>query len=592
MRRLLRLLGSLKIAVPVLVAIAAVLAWGTIYEARFGTASVQRFVYQSWWFQVLLAFLAINLAMAAFDRIPWKPRHAPFLLAHLGIIMILIGGIIGGRFGVDGQLIIPEGSAERVMLLSQHVLSVQQANPGIPHVVPTRFETQAWLHEPNLHIPMLIEDRAIEIGVDRYYPDARVQEDILGDGDQDNPAIRIHLTHEEQDDAFWLFPNDVAHSGMGWGEAHVLALPPITKERLKQLSGKGEVSGRGMVSVQVPGDEHAYELPVPEQLGKALPIGKTPYTVTFRDYFPDFVIGPHGPASRSEDPNNPAVALVLEGPEGTDAYLLFALHPDFPQMHGIQHSIKAALRYRHDGADRLPPNAVAVAQMPGGALGALLTDADGQLQQQIDELQIGQAYTLPSLGYTFQVEAYYPRARIEPRIEPRGDEVKSEALHVTVREGAEHGEAWLGNGQPAEVRIGREPLIVDYRPAQLELPVVVKLLDFRKTTYPGTDMPEAFEADVEMTDPQRGVILMRTIKMNQPLRYRGYSFFQASYVEGPTETTVLAVRKDPGTPLVYAGFMIVIAGIVSLFVTRRKATAAAAAKPPRPARTQRARRRA
>jgi hypothetical protein len=33
---------------------------------------------------------------------------------------------------------------------------------------------------------------------------------------------------------------------------------------------------------------------------------------------------------------------------------------------------------------------------------------------------------------------------------------------------------------------------------------------------------------------------------------------------------VLAVRNDPGTPLVYAGFLIVIAGVVSLFVTRSR----------------------
>ena len=44
MSRILRILGSLHIAVPLLVAIAGVLAWGTLYETRFGTAAVQRFV--------------------------------------------------------------------------------------------------------------------------------------------------------------------------------------------------------------------------------------------------------------------------------------------------------------------------------------------------------------------------------------------------------------------------------------------------------------------------------------------------------------------------------------------------------------------
>src|SRR3989338_4321979 len=128
MTRLIRLLGSIHLAVPLLIVIAAVLAWGTIYETRFGTASVQRFIYQAWWFQALLAFLAVNLALAALSRRPWKRRHAPFLLAHLGIICILIGGIVGGRFGVEGQLIIPEGQAERILEMPGNVLVVHQPN--------------------------------------------------------------------------------------------------------------------------------------------------------------------------------------------------------------------------------------------------------------------------------------------------------------------------------------------------------------------------------------------------------------------------------------------------------------------------------
>ena len=118
MKAALRWMGSLRIAVPLLVSIAAVLAYGTIYETRFGTAAVQRFLYQSWWFQLLLGFLAVNLAVAALSRYPWKRNHAPFVLAHLGIILILAGGIIGGRFGIEGQLIIPEGQAERDAMLA------------------------------------------------------------------------------------------------------------------------------------------------------------------------------------------------------------------------------------------------------------------------------------------------------------------------------------------------------------------------------------------------------------------------------------------------------------------------------------------
>ena len=103
MNRVVKLLGSIRIAVPLLITIAIVLAWGTVYESRYGTAAVQRFIYTAWWFQALLGFLALNLAIAAAERYPWKRPHLPFLLAHLGIISILLGGILGGRSGSTGS---------------------------------------------------------------------------------------------------------------------------------------------------------------------------------------------------------------------------------------------------------------------------------------------------------------------------------------------------------------------------------------------------------------------------------------------------------------------------------------------------------
>jgi hypothetical protein len=185
MRRLLRWFGSIRLAVPLLLAIAAVLAWGTIYEARFGTASVQRAVYQAWWFQALLAFLAANLAIAALARYPWKRQQTPFVLAHIGIILILVGGIIGGRFGIDGQLMIAEGQAEKVLQLPRNVLSVHHHASETTRVFDTDFETRAWLHEPNRTFAVPLESRTLELTVTRYYPDAALREEILEGGDED-----------------------------------------------------------------------------------------------------------------------------------------------------------------------------------------------------------------------------------------------------------------------------------------------------------------------------------------------------------------------------------------------------------------------
>ena len=570
MTRFVRLLGSLHIAVPLLITIAGVLAWGTLYETRFGTAAVQRFVYQSWWFQTLLGFLAVNLAVAALERYPWQRRHLPFVLAHIGIILILVGGIIGGRFGIEGQLIIPEGEAERVLQLPGNILVVHQPNPGVQHVFPTRFETQAWVHEPRTEFPVALEGRELLLTVDRYYPDAVVEEEILDGSAEDNPAVRLLVSHDGQQEAMWLLARDPGRFGAGWGEAHVLFLEPSSAEQFEQLLGRSAAPQhpRGMVSIRFGDEAQGHDLPVPESLGLPTAIEGTPYAVTFKDYFPDFAITEQGPVTRSGQPNNPAVSLTLSGPEGTDAHLLFALHPEFAALHGRQQSIRAEVRYAHAAASALPPQAVALLRAPSGGLAAVLTGPAGE-RQVIEPVEPGTRFTHPWLGYEAEVAAYYPRAQMTQRVSNRSDEVRAALLHVTAREGGEVAEGWVGLRGTIELALGNEPVKVAYRPAERELPFTIKLLDFRKIDYPGIQMAAGFESDVQLTDPQRGVILMRKISMNNPLRYRGYSFYQSSYIPGPPETTVLSVRNDPGTPLVYAGFLIVIAGVVSMFILRR-----------------------
>ncbi len=566
-------------AVPLLIAIAAVLAWGTIYEARFGTAAVQRTVYQAWWFQTILAFLAVNLAVAASRRYPWKTHHAPFVLAHLGIILMLLGGIIGGRFGIEGQLIIPEGQAEKVMQLPRNVLSVHHHVSETTRVFDTDFETRAWVHEPNKTLVVPIGTRTLELTVDRYYPDAALREEILPDGADDHPAAQLRLAHDGQEDTFWLLSKDPERFGMGWAAAHVLFFSPETEAQMKQLLGQGE-SGthpRGVVSVRLPNAGN-HDIPVPATLGKPIAISGTPYAITFKDYFPDFTLGPEGPTSRSEEPNNPAVALLLSGPEGADAHLLFARHPDFAAMHGRTHLIPAEVVYTHGRTGGLPPNTIALLRRPDGQLLALFTDEQMQ-RTEPERVQAGWRGTHPSLGYGIEIVAYYPKARLIQHIEPRSNDVRSEAVHVIGRLDGLEAESWVWLRQAVELKFGDEVMVVEYRPGQRELPVTIKLSDFRKITYPGSSMAAGFESDVQLTDPQRGVILMRKISMNNPLKYRGYSFFQSSFVEGPTETTILSVRNDPGTPLVYAGFLIIIGGVVSLFVMRARA-----AKPKTPTR--------
>ena len=580
MKSLIKWLGSIKLAVPLLITIAAVLAWGTIYESRYGTASVQRDVYTAPWFQLILGFLAVNLAVAAFQRYPWKAKHAPFLLAHLGIILILTGGIIGGISGVDGQLIIPEGQANKTLQLFKSELAVSVPDAE-PQVVPTRFESRAWVQQPNTVFPVQVGGRSVTLTVDHYFPDAAEEESVDNSNAEPNPAVHLLLRQPPQEESFWLFSRDPARFGAGWGKGHVLFLEPKSEAELHDLIevADSDPKSRGTLFLQLPGKTEPRPIAVPAAFSaEPVRVGDTPYTLTFKDYFADFALDKNGPISRSDEPNNPAVAFLLSGPEGSDAHLLFAFHPDFASIHGRKQSIPAQVTYRHPAGAQLPTDAFAVLRAPSGELIGLITGPTDQARQVIRPLEIGKAYTHESLGIEMTVTEHFENAKLERTLTNRTREVKAEALHVVAREGDRTDEAWLYSDQPAEMNLGGAPLRVEYRRGQRDLPVTIKLTDFRKIDYPGIQMAAGFESDVQLTDTERGTILLRKISMNNPLRYRGYSFFQSSFIDGEPQTTVLSVRKDPGTPFVYAGFIIVIAGVVLLFVSRARATQVAMQK--------------
>lgn len=101
----------------------------------------------------------------------------------------------------------------------------------------------------------------------------------------------------------------------------------------------------------------------------------------------------------------------------------------------------------------------------------------------------------------------------------------------------------------------------DIRGNAWKLPFSLELTDFRRSFWPGTDRPRAYESHIIVHDG--AVSWPSVIAMNEPLRYRGYTFFQSSFDEnGPAETTILTVVKNRGWLFPYAGSALMAAGLL------------------------------
>ena len=90
------------------------------------------------------------------------------------------------------------------------------------------------------------------------------------------------------------------------------------------------------------------------------------------------------------------------------------------------------------------------------------------------------------------------------------------------------------------------------------------LLDFAHDRYAGTDIPKNFSSRVRLLDFERNENREVVISMNDPLRYRGFTFYQSGF-DNNDKTTILQVVKNPAMLLPYIACGLVALGLVVQF---------------------------
>ncbi len=92
--------ASLQFAVVLIALLAVVLGLGTFVESGFGTEAVKFGVWNTWWFTLLNALLAVSIFCAAAIRFPWKRHQTGFVITHIGLLVLLAGCLMSQRGGL------------------------------------------------------------------------------------------------------------------------------------------------------------------------------------------------------------------------------------------------------------------------------------------------------------------------------------------------------------------------------------------------------------------------------------------------------------------------------------------------------------
>ena len=103
MKSIYHFLGSVYFALILITTVAIFVVAGTFVEsATQSHRYAALFTYESIFFVALLWGFFINILFAATRRWPFRLNHVPFLITHLGLLMILGGALTKHYFGVQG----------------------------------------------------------------------------------------------------------------------------------------------------------------------------------------------------------------------------------------------------------------------------------------------------------------------------------------------------------------------------------------------------------------------------------------------------------------------------------------------------------
>jgi ResB-like family protein len=95
-------------------------------------------------------------------------------------------------------------------------------------------------------------------------------------------------------------------------------------------------------------------------------------------------------------------------------------------------------------------------------------------------------------------------------------------------------------------------------------PFAIKLIQFRHDRYAGTDIAKNFSSRIRLIDPSKHEDRESLIFMNNPLRYGGFTFYQAGF-DNNDATTILQVAQNPSWPVPYVSCALIVVGMLLQF---------------------------
>jgi cytochrome c-type biogenesis protein CcsB len=183
MKKFLNILYSTRLTAVLFILFATAMGIATFIENDFGTQTSKALVYNTWWFEAIMIFFAINFFGNIFRYRLYKKEKWPVLLFHTSFLFILIGAGITRYIGFEGLMIVKEGEVTNKFISETTYLNV---------VIDNNNQQKPTIHQPillsawgknNWKLSTKFIDQPLDIKLVEYIPwaEKKLIEDENGD---------------------------------------------------------------------------------------------------------------------------------------------------------------------------------------------------------------------------------------------------------------------------------------------------------------------------------------------------------------------------------------------------------------------------
>ncbi|MDX2226792.1 MAG: hypothetical protein SFY92_06865 [Verrucomicrobiae bacterium] len=587
-------LGSLRLAVFLLITIALAVAVATLCESSFNSKVAHAYIYAAPWFMAWLVMLCVNLLCAALTRWPWQKKHTGFVITHAGIIILLIGAMIGRLTGFEANITLRKGEPSGRLILNETILQMDSPADGDTYMTP--FDVSVRVPSEARPRQLTLPGSPIRLVVTQYTENLRLVPAIqpAPEGFAGVPGVELKFSSgmmRQEIDVSLIREPAAGRSFNFFGMAKIEMVEKFTPEQKKitdlskglpyrevqMLFARNPTEPVVSNTLDVPSGHRLELLENPGQRGRffirsvtsggiekifpvdakgSVDIGAGPGVKVFVDgYWPDFRMVNGKPATVSREPHNPVAIVRLEGTLVPTGRL----------------------------SESMPRPVMKIAPLPGGRIEYLITRAG--YTTSAGTVKEGDSFAVGWADWQARVVRVLPEAIMatvvreidesSARMMDPKEMISGLRAHLRDPDGTVGEARWIASGSVEPLPLKGQSHRVGFGLKTLPLPFLMTLEEFEVPRFEGTTDPSDFISRVRFEEMKTGETKTSVIRMNQPASFPAdwwrpwtginYKFSQAQWNPSDVDRTTYQVLYDPGWLCKWIGSLLISVGIFTMF---------------------------